>query len=487
LNVLHSFYLRSLMNYRNSWLRIDYVLFAVVSAALICQFFWLIDLPFFWDAKSKALRANWIYSQEFSSLIVPTELNSGHPPLWIGSMALVWTILGKSLWAARLLLLLVNIGVVYQLYALFLRLRTPQVPKLIFLLLCVEPTFLAQTTSLNNDILLLLFVLFSLNSLLSNQWKWFALALTGLLLTNLRGLYFTLAIIIIHVWLYRSELLNTGRKMIFSYGVALVAFLAFVTLQYTELGWAIVSQNKGFSQHRKPADLSLVLKNFLLYGKSFLEFGRFAVWIPLFFFLPKLLRKGNRLLHDRSRMSLYILIVICALLFIGSVPFSNPISPRYFMSCYLLLIILTANLIFQQTFTSVVKKGIIAFIAVSFLSGHFWIYPPKLSQAWDSSLAYLNYYEPEQKMFNYIEEQGIQQSDIGSHLPLVNYHLELSDVPDISYEFVNVDFQTNQYILFSNVENASTDTEIEVLQTQWKVVVSYSKKGVFLTLYQRPQ
>lgn len=58
------------------------ILFFLVSL-LILEFLILKDSPFFWDAISKSTRANWIYNNNFSQLIVPTDINSGHPPLWV--------------------------------------------------------------------------------------------------------------------------------------------------------------------------------------------------------------------------------------------------------------------------------------------------------------------------------------------------------------------------------------------------------------------
>ena len=165
------------------------VAFYLVAVVLILEFILLKDLPFFWDGVSKAYRAHWIYTHGFSSLIVPTEYNSGHPPLWITSIAAFWTVFGKTVTSARFLLLWVNLGVFYQLFQLCRKSFVPGASLLFFLLVAIDPTLVAQTTILNNDMLLLFFLLLALNSLWANTWGWYTLAIAGLLLTNLRGIY----------------------------------------------------------------------------------------------------------------------------------------------------------------------------------------------------------------------------------------------------------------------------------------------------------
>ena len=93
----------------------EYLLFSAIVILLLIEFILCVDLPFFWDGISKANRATWIYDTNFSSLILPTEYASGHPPLWIVSLAVFWQFFGKTLFASRLLLLLVNVGVFYPL------------------------------------------------------------------------------------------------------------------------------------------------------------------------------------------------------------------------------------------------------------------------------------------------------------------------------------------------------------------------------------
>ena len=470
---------------------------------LIVSFFLTLDLPAFWDAKSKFLRADWLYTHQFSSLIVPTHLNSGHPPLWLWGLAGFWTVFGKSLWAARLLLLIVNIGVWVQLLRLARSLFVKNVPIVLVFLLAIEPTLLAQTTNLNNDMLLLFFVLLALNSLIAARGLWFTVALVGMLFTNLRGIYCLLAIGCIHALLYRFKLLEvlkpagsvlpkrfnkSYRSVLLPYLVSLGLFGLFLGYQYQELGWVIVTPNKTYAGHREAAGLMRIVKNTAAFAKNLLEYGRFLVWLPLLFLLVKIRVTKSKTLSASSQILLVSLVVFLTVFFLGMVPFSNPMGPRYFMICYILATVLFINLLYETNWISAMRrKLVIAVVGLGFITGHFWIYPATIAQGWDSSLAYLNYFPLEQQMFDYLEKNQINTQNIGTNLPLGNRWVSLaknnnSEDP----KFSELDLTTNAFVLLSNVENSTSDQDIKTLRNQWEVVTEIKQLGVFLTLYKKP-
>ena len=462
-------------------------IFFIAAFALILEFFFLRNLPFFWDGVSKAYRAHWIYTHDFSSLIVPTKYNSGHPPLWITSIALAWTAFGKTIWAARLLLLVVNLGAFYQLFLLCKKHFLPGVSLLFFLLVAMDPTVVAQTTILNNDMLLLFFLLLGLNSLINQKWGWYTIAITGLLLTNLRGIYCTIAFGVIHFLYVKYASLTFDKKMLRAYLIGFVIFGGFLIAQYNELGWMLISKNKNYARHREAAGLARIAKNAAAYVKNILDFGRVFLWIPLSLMLLVVFRNKKRKLPLPSKRILIALLAFLVVFFLGFVPFSNPMGPRYLMICFLLGAILFVNLLLNSGLVKRSRNILVSVIILAFVTGHFWIYPSTISQGWDSSLAYLNYFSQEEKMLDYLSENNIPFNEVGTNLPLKSYHMaqELSEVK-WSPAFAEPDFATNKYFIHSNVENRTKDDGIEILETQWKEIVIFSRLGVFVTLYENP-
>jgi len=464
------------------------VVLSITAFALVLEFFLLRDLPFFWDGISKAYRANWIYTNHFSSLIVPTEFNSGHPPLWISLIALFWSLFGKTVWAARLLLLIINLGTFYQLFLLCKRSFVRGVSLFFFFLVAIDPTLIAQTTILNNDMLLLFFILLGLNSLLTHRWGWYTLAITGLLLTNLRGIYCVISFGAIHFLWVRYAELTYDKKMLRAYIAGFVVFIGFLFVQYSELGWILISKNENYAAHREAAGFVRIAKNAAAYVKNLLDFGRIFLWIPLAIMLGLVFRNENRRLSQSSKQIFIALTAFTLVFFFGFVPFSNPMGPRYLMICFILAGILFINLLFGSHLKGSLRKGIVTLIVLAFLTGHFWIYPATIAQGWDSSLAYLNYFSEEQKMLTYISEENISNNEIGTHLPLNSKHMATVGAREkFDPRFAAPDLNTNKYFLFSNVENRSKDEDIKILRSEWKEIVTYSRMGVFLTLYENPK
>ena len=460
--------------------KIHNYLFLLLSILVILQYFLFIDLPFFWDAVSKSERASWIYDHNFSQFIVPIEINSGHPPLWITLLATLWALLGKTIWVSRLLLLLINIGVVYQILIFCKENFINTVSILFIFLVILEPTLIAQSTILNNDMLLLFFTLLAINSLIGSRSFLFGLALTGLLFTNLRGIYIFIAIGIIHIFFYRNQLVEKLKNSSYCYVFPIVLFGIFCFYQYKALGWFIVNQNADFNSHRKIVGLKQILINILVFAKSFLEYGRIFLFI---FFIPLAYKYAKSKAHQNLKINrlLVMFIVFAIILFLGTVFFSNPFGDRYFMICFIISILATMNLL--NHYKNDIIRNVVLVLIVGFITGHFWVYPPTKAQAWDSSLAYLNIYDVERKMETSIDSLKIPRNKIGTRIPLNtrNYSSFSEMAPSDYYSDFDIDF--NHYILLSNIENETKDHEFNHIRYNWKLLKCYSNKGVFMSLY----
>ncbi|WP_235047159.1 glycosyltransferase family 39 protein [Winogradskyella psychrotolerans] len=449
---------------------------------LVAEFLLLKQTPFFWDGISKSSRASWIYANGLTEFIVPTDRNSGHPPLWIALLAVFWTIFQKALWSSRLLLLIVNIGVVWQLVLFCKTHFLKTVSVFAVLLVCLEPTFIAQTTNLNNDMLLLFFTLLSLNALIKSKSVLFYLALTGLLFTNLRGIYIVISIVLIHIIYSRLKLIENKKPIYLAYVAALLSFAVFCYFQYEKLGWFLITQKENYNVQRQSVGVKQILINSIVYVKSFLEYGRFIIALFLLPLLVKYIKdKTNRNIKiDRIAIAFFVFAFV---FFIGMVPFSNPIGDRYFMICYLLAILLLINLI---THYKLAKKPIIySAIVLMFISGHFWIYPPTISQSWDSSLAYLNSYTVESQMESYLDSSGVKPTEIGTRIRFNERDFSEFKNLEEADRYADFNIETNQFILLSNIDNQTKDEELNEIMNNWKLVKSYSQLGVFMSLYKK--
>jgi len=126
------------------------------------------------------------------------------------------------------------------------------------------------------------------------------------------------------------------------------------------------------------------------------------------------------------------------------------------------------------------------FIAlIGLLSGNFWVYPDRISQGWDATLAHLPYYNLRKKMIAYIDENNIPVNETGSGIPNA-YPLKYIDLSDDEREFPRKDFDKQKYIFYSNIFNDFTDEELERLKNKWQVEMKYQTLQVKVVLYKNP-
>jgi hypothetical protein len=252
----------------------------------------------------------------------------------------------------------------------------------------------------------------------------------------------------------------------------------FVLYQYSELGRAIISQNESYAKHRKTGSWLRMMHQ----GRAFLvhsfEYGRVFLWVPLFILLGVAFKKYRWKLPSEIKMPLIGLGVFTAIFILGFVPFTNPIDPRYLMICYVFGIILLLNLLYVLPIQKWVRKGTLVFVAIGFLTGHFWVYPATTDQAWDSTLAYLNYYPVKSEMLQFLDKKNITKTSIGTNMRLGNLYLVPALKPNRQFAFSRLDLELNEYVLFSNIEIETGPDQIEILRCQWIEIKSFSQMGV---------
>lgn len=109
------------------------------------------------------------------------------------------------------------------------------------------------------------------------------------------------------------------------------------------------------------------------------------------------------------------------------------------------------------------------------LTGNFWIYPDKVSQGWDASLAHLHYFELRHEAISYLKENEIEIEETASFFPN-NTYIDAVDLNDDKRKFPDFTGK-EQYVLYSNVFNIK-DSEYNVLKNQYLMIKSFNSFGV---------
>ena len=115
--------------------------------------------PFFWDTvQLSAKQAYWLFEQGFDDLLLPNELDSGHPPLMGLYLATCWSWFGKSLvvshWAMLPAILIIN----FSLYFLIRDWVSSPRQSFLWMFFCwLDPVLAGQLVLVSPDVFLVAF------------------------------------------------------------------------------------------------------------------------------------------------------------------------------------------------------------------------------------------------------------------------------------------------------------------------------------------
>jgi hypothetical protein len=156
---------------------------------------------------------------------------------------------------------------------------------------------------------------------------------------------------------------------------------------------------------------------------------------------------------------------------------------RYLIPVYLCASLLAVHLTIHVIFVHIKSKAWIIAFFLSLLSGNFWVYPDKVSKGWDSSLAYLPYFDLREKMISYIKKEGIPMGNISSVFPN-EVSFDIIDLSNDTTRF-NGKMLKSPFVFYSNVYNDYSDDDLDELKLKWKKKKEFCKGQVRVTLYEK--
>lgn len=444
---------------------------------------------FFWDTiQLGAKHGLFFFDNNFSSFILPDEIDSGHIPAFGAYLALMWKVFGKSLIISHFAMLPFLLGIVWQAFNLLRRYINEKYIYLGLILFLADTTLLAQSTLVSPDVVLVFLFLYGLNSVLNNHKLHLSIAIFGLFLISMRGMMTALALLVIDliINIKYEDLKSTFKKLVsrsLIYFPALVLFLAFNIYHYKSKGWIGYHTDSPWASSFEIVGLKGFLYNSGILIWRLIDFGRVFLWITglIIFF-----RYINSLKQDRKlRILLLVFISVTICLSLSLLLYKNLNGHRYLLPVYLSFSLIVIYLIFEKLKSDKIKYIVFSLLLIGILSGNLWIYPDKISKGWDSTLAHLSYYPLRKQMQNYLQKQGISIEDVGSAFPNLaeQRYLELNnDIRKHPEKNLNQD----KYILYSNVYNDFTDEEIDRLASEFVILKEYRQGRIKLILYKKP-
>lgn len=461
--------------------------------------FMSLPLPFFWDSILLGSEVGQHFLQNgLSAWILPQQLDSGHPPAFGWYLALWWTALGPTLPVAHLAMLpalFLVWGGFYRLLGILLPEAAQQRAHWIAAgLLLLEPTFLAQAIHVGPDLVLLGLYLFALVCLLQRRPVVLSLLLLAMGLVSLRGLLGIAALGATAVAL-AQQAEKSGEKntrsgqlwrhltwLLLPFGLALTGLLGWFAFHASQTGWWLTNPDSAWSANQKWAGMEGVLRNAGLIAWRLLDFGRLVLWVPGLLWIWALWR-AKEPVQDQERRLLLVFIIPLLVLSLAFLPFANPVAHRYYLVVLVLALPWFAYRIHLLDPTRSRFYGIAILAMLAF--GHRWIYPDKVAQGWDASLAQLPYFSLMSQAWSEIPNPELVYTEFPLYKPMQSVRPG-SKQTRTSFKKAEGDWLQHDYVLYSNIINDIPDHTYDQITSTWPLQRQWERGKVFIRLYRRP-
>lgn len=477
--------------------RSEFIVYLLFFLLAFLATFLVKDHFFFWDTiQLGAKHALFFFQSDFQRFILPAEMDSGHPPLFGIYLAFIWKLFGKSLAVSHFAMLPFLFGIIFFIYKIGKIFLNPAAVLVLCLLLFSDPVLASQSILISPDIVLTTFFLAALWAILQKNKVVLFVALIPLALISTRGMMVVALLFFFDFFVQHQNWKNLRFnqfkefknliKIGLPYLPATLFACGYLIYHFQETGWIGYHEDSPWAVWFERVDFRGFLKNLAVFAWRLLDFGRVFIWLILFFIGWKILKSKSKFTLPQEVKKIGSLLILCLLFLSPTLLIYKGLSAhRYLLPLFIVLNLLTWILIFKLIHSKKTKYILFSIAILGFLSGNCWIYPRQISQGWDSTLAHLPYYGLRNEMIDFIQKEKIPFQKIGTVFPNIGSFekIELNGIED---GFVNIDFEANEYIFYSNIMNDFSDFELTELETNWLILKEMKKGGIEIILYKNP-
>lgn len=436
---------------------------------------------FFWDTVQLASKqAHFFYDGNFSSLLLPQEIDSGHLPFFGMYLASIWVLFGKSLFVSHFAILPWLILLSWALFKLSSMVFEDYRRYWVLLFCVLDPTLLAQTTLVSPDVVLIAAFFGALVFYFNQKPVLLAVLISILSIVSMRGFILVCVLFIFHFF-YGRRVGNTilYKKQLISFILGMILSILYFGYHYVMKDWVGFHQQSPWSESFAMVDFLGYIKNALTFLWRMVDFGRIFIMLGFVLFL----------IHPKVKKSIVerpwiILLILLSITFISvTIAFESLTAHRYYLPLYLVVSFLFGRLLWQSSFSNKLKEIVSVIIIIGLLSGHFWIYPNQIAQGWDASLAHRPFFELYRKTESYLEQQKIDKIEVATFFPLLaaEKYLKLNDQ---TVSFVDWFQNSTSYLLLSNIFNDAPDA-LFLEYTKKDALYFQQKNGIWVGLFKR--
>lgn len=474
---------------RNASLVIVVLIYLIIS-------FLSSDKPYFWDnVQQTSKEAHWFYEKGFSSLVLPGFSENSeivgtgyHPPLMGLMTALLWQIFGKHLWISHAFVLIWALLLIFFVFRLSKIFLPESVVNYALPVMLLEPTLLAQIYIASPDIVLLTSLVMALVAIFENRKLLLLVSLIFLVLINGRGMLtggLLFIVNVVYVFAVRKEIPLPNRiiKVVIPYIPALTLLLGYFYLYFSTNGWFFSNADSPWLEEwQAPEGWREILKNIFAFGLRLIENGRIIIWLFALWLIKDITVK--KMLKDYLGSQVFSLVLLTTMLFglflYFAVTTKMVIGSRYYMGLILLLTLIVFKGLSQRVFVKKIRSLTILMLFL-LISGHFWIYPYKISKAWDATLAHIPYYDLREECINYLKSNQYDFSTVAGGFGFSG-NQKYVDLKDRGVIYSNN--PESEYFIYSDISNLP-DPFLEALENpnKWQEIKTFKKGAVVVKLY----
>jgi hypothetical protein len=264
-------------------------------------------------------------------------------------------------------------------------------------------------------------------------------------------------------------------KFLLFYLLSCLPGFVFVCWRLLTKGWLQTHPDSPWVGLWAFADLKTFLKNCFFLVQRYLDFGRVFIFV---FIVVSFILFGKKIIaSSKSKQLLLIASTSVFFIVVVSLISTNTFGHRYFIVSYITFTLL-AFTILQHRYKS--KKTLFSLLLFGLVSGNLWVYPREISQGWDATLAHIPYHSLRIEAIDYLNKEKIDVDKVASFFPNLTT-LDNIDFRGDQRSFEN--FNTvNKYVFYSNVYNL-TDSEYEILDTNYRILQEFNKNNITVIIY----
>jgi hypothetical protein len=446
---------------KNAWWLVSLV-YAVV---VVCYS----NTPVFWDMYGQVKTAHYYLETNFTNLFPNGNgfTDNGYFPIYTIYLAMLFKLFGFKLWIAHVSVLPFIVGLLYQLQRFCKRFLSNKKTLVVLLLTLIHPVIEAQSIYFSSEICFVFLAVWMLNAIQDERASRMVLSATLLCLLNLRALPFVFL-----VWIYFTFLKK--QKSAWYLVLAFIVSITWLFIHFKMSGWLF--ENPENIGHRAILDFNGMLKNFFWCAVKLTDFANIIaiVFIALFCFN-----------HKKISEPIVFVALAAISIFIFCVPLSNPISNRYFLLVYVLML---PAFVFSLSPFSIQKfVGSCLLFCVFLIQSNWLTKPDKYGNAWDCTLQSLNYFDLRKDLDTYVLENNISTKDVAAGFQLYfNDAFYLMNNSTKEYDLLSdTDMPPNLYIADSNICNNYNAQRKEYIEKNYNLIKSFVKGSAYIHLYKK--